>query len=140
MANTLTSLCAWMQVVSVQQCSNDTVDVSCFECSIRFLLAGQCLPGLYTFNYTVTNSQGYTSQPLYLQVSVYEMVGPLSAVIEHAMPVPGSACFSLYILLLSCVTEPVPMPCALKHCSVQLVCAACITFLLHMLQRAACGL
>lgn len=61
-------------MVSLPACAANDASGDCFECAASSLLLGACLPGLYAFNLTVTNSQGYTSPTIVLQVQIYELV------------------------------------------------------------------
>ena len=61
-------------MLSLPACAAADTSGDCFECAASSLLLGACLPGLYGFNLTVTNSQGYTSPSIVLQVQIYERV------------------------------------------------------------------
>ena len=63
-------------MLSLPACAAADSSGDCFECAASSLLLGACLPGLYGFNLTVTNSQGYTSPSIVLQVQIYELVSP----------------------------------------------------------------
>lgn len=63
-----------MQVAALQQCSATSLNVDCFNCDATWLASGNCMPGLYAYQFTLTNNEGYSAVPLNVTVQIYEQV------------------------------------------------------------------
>lgn len=64
-----------LQVTPIQQCEAASLNVDCFNCDVAYLLTGTCMPGLYAYQYTLTDSEGYSAVPVNVTVQIYEQVG-----------------------------------------------------------------
>lgn len=63
-----------VQVSALQQCSASSLHVDCFNCDTTWLASGTCMPGVYYYQYTLTNADGHSAVPVNLTVQVYEQV------------------------------------------------------------------
>ncbi len=64
------------QVTPLQQCEASSLNVDCFNCDVAWLASGSCMPGVYAYQYTLTNSDGYSAVPVNVTVQIYEQVTP----------------------------------------------------------------
>ncbi len=65
-----------VQVTPLQQCEASSLNVDCFNCDVAWLATGSCMPGVYAYQYTLTNSEGYSAVPVNVTVQIYEQVSP----------------------------------------------------------------
>ena len=63
-----------VQVSALQQCSASSLHVNCFNCDATWLGTGTCMPGVYYYQYTLTNADGHSAVPVNLTVQIYEQV------------------------------------------------------------------
>ena len=63
-----------VQVTPLQQCAASSLNVDCFNCDVAWLATGSCMPGVYAYQYTLTNSEGYSAVPVNVTVQIYEQV------------------------------------------------------------------
>ncbi|KAL0019324.1 hypothetical protein WJX77_004058 [Trebouxia sp. C0004] len=61
-----------VQVTPLQQCEASSLNVDCFNCDVAWLASGSCMPGVYAYQYTLTNSDGYSAVPVTVTVQIYE--------------------------------------------------------------------
>ena len=64
-----------VQVTPLQQCAASSLHVNCFNCDVAYLASGTCMPGLYSYQYTLTNAEGHSAVPVNVSVQIYEQVG-----------------------------------------------------------------
>ena len=64
-----------MLVTPLQQCAASSLHVNCFNCDVAYLASGTCMPGLYSYQYTLTNAEGHSAVPVNVSVQIYEQVG-----------------------------------------------------------------
>ena len=69
------------QVATLQQCAPSSLHVDCFNCDVAWLATGTCMPGMYYYQYTLINPDGYSAVPVNLTVQIYEQVRPLSLLV-----------------------------------------------------------
>ena len=65
-----------VQVTPLQQCEASSLNVDCFNCDVAWLASGSCMPDVYSYQYTLTNSNGYSAVPVNVTVQIYEQVSP----------------------------------------------------------------
>lgn len=63
-----------VQVTPLQQCEAPSLNVDCFNCDVAWLATGSCMPGVYAYQYALTNSEGYSAVPVNVTVQIYEQV------------------------------------------------------------------
>ena len=117
---------ACQQVTAIQQCSQASLNVDCFNCDATYLATGDCLPGLYAYQFTLTNSEGYTAVPLNVTVQIYEQVSMWVGMADRIMLAPSAVSVCSHMRLLNDVSCPsirlVPAPslsCVARDCSAQ---------------------
>lgn len=93
-----------VQVAALQQCSAASLHVDCFNCDATWLASGTCMPGVYYYQYTLTNTDGYSAVPVNLTVEILEqacspqLLFYASTLIMHELLCSVIACIQLMVL------------------------------------------
>ncbi|KAL0041497.1 hypothetical protein WJX79_005389 [Trebouxia sp. C0005] len=69
-----------VQVTPLQQCEASSSNIDCFNCDVAWLATGSCMPGVYAYQYTLTNSDGYSAVPVNVTVQIYEQGQMVSSI------------------------------------------------------------
>ena len=79
-----------VQVTPLQQCEASSLNNDCFNCDVVWLASGSCMPGVYAYQYTLTNPDGYSAVPVNVTVQIYEQVSPGTS---HILSLDCVLCF-----------------------------------------------